>query len=349
MPYITEAEFRKRLRGDLWGCYVFFGEEDYLKSWCVKAARENICPDEGLACFNDISIDFLDFSVDALADALAAPPMMCERKMVTLKSFDFSVIKPSDTEAIITLLGQYREDSGNLLIISVIPDGLDAGYLPKKPSELLKRLMEVCTPVYFEESTPAKLQAWAARHFQHENIAASDDAVRYLVDYCGRSMFALSSEISKLCAYLHASGRTSVTREDIRLVTVPEEDCDNFALSNALLDGDRAGALSVLSVMKFRQVKPEHVMYEIAEIYCHLYQTKVLMAEGQSQADIAKILSKGPRRVHEYRVGLYMKAVAKTTEEALARKVFLCRDADLAMKSYGKRDYEQIEKLVCLL
>lgn len=349
MPYITETEFRKRLRGDLWGCYVFFGEEDYLKSYCIKAARENVCPDEGLACFNDISIDFLDFTVDALTDALAAPPMMCERKLVTLKSFDFGAIKPSEVEAVLRLLGQYREDTGNLLIISVIPDGLDVGYLPKKPSTLFKRMMEVCTPVYFEESTPAKLQAWAARHFQHEGIAASDDAVRYLIEYCGRSMYALSEEIKKLCAYLHGHGRTDVTREDIRLVTVPEEDCDSFALSNALLAGDRAGALSVLSVMKFRQVKPESALYEISEIYCHLYQTKLLMAAGQGQADIAKILSKGPKRVHEYRVGLYMKAVARVSEDALARRVFLCKDTEVAMKSYAKRNYEQIEKLVCLL
>ena len=131
MSYITETDFRKQLRGDLFGCYVFFGEEDYLKAWCIKTARENICPDEGLACFNDISIDFPDFSVDALADALAVPPMMSDRKLVVLKSFNFNEIQPSDAEAVVSLLAQYREDKETLLIISVIPDGLDVGYLPK--------------------------------------------------------------------------------------------------------------------------------------------------------------------------------------------------------------------------
>ena len=344
MAYINEAEFRKRLRGELWGCYVFFGEEDYLKSYCVKAARENICPDEGLACFNDIAIDFPDFTVDALADALAAPPMMCERKLVVVKSFDFGAVKPTDVDALVTLMGQYREDRENLLILSVIPDGLVVGYLPKRPSALFKRLTDVCTPVHFEASTPAKLYAWAARHFQHEGIAANDDAVKYLVEYCGRSMYALSFEIGKLCAYLHASGRGEVTREDIRFVTVPEEECDSFALSNAVMAGDRAGALSVLSVMKFRQVKPEFALAEIAGLYCNLYQIKLLMTEGLGQADIAKIL-----KLHEYKAGLYMKSAARHTEQSLARAVSLCQDADLAMKTYAKRNYEQIEKLVCLL
>ncbi len=344
MACINEAEFRKRLRGDLWGCYVFFGEEDYLKAYCVKAARENICPDEGLACFNDISIDFPDFSVDALSDALAAPPMMCERKMVAVKSFDFNAVKPSDAEALLALMRQYREDTGNLLILSVIPDGLDVGYLPKRPSAFFKKLMEVCTPVQFDASTPAKLYAWAARHFQHEGIAASDETVRFLVEYCGRSMYALSAEINKLCAYLHSIGRAEVTQEDIRYVTVPEEQCDSFALSNAAMAGDRAGALSVLSVMKFRQVKPEYALSEISQSYCTLYQIKLLMREGLGQSDIAKIL-----KIHEYKAGLYMKSAARHSEQALARAVTLCQDTDLAMKTYAKRNYEQIEKLVCLL
>ena len=349
MPYINEADFRKRLRDDLFGCFVFFGEEDYLKAWCIKAAREQICPDEGLACFNDITIDFPDFSVDALADALAAPPMMCERKLVTLKAFNFSAVKPTDVDAVISLLGQYREDTGNLLLISVIPDGLDVGYLPKRPSALFKRLMDVCTPVQFETSTPAKLQAWAARHFKHENIDASDAAVRFLIEYCGRSMYSLSSEIAKLCAYLHSHGRSEVTADDIRYVTVPEEECDTFSLSNAIMANDRAGALAVLGVMKFRQVKPEYALFEIVNLYCNLYQTKALMTAGVGQADIARILSQGNKKVHEYTVGLYMKTVARLPEEALVRAVTLCQDADLGMKSYGKRDYEQIEKLICLL
>lgn len=344
MNPITEAEFRKRLSGPLSGCYLFFGEEDYLKSYCLKAARDRICPDEGLACFNDISVEFLDFSVDSLTDALAAPPMMCDCKIVTVKSFNFGEIKAAEVDGLIALMASYRDDPTNLLIISVIPDGLDIG-TPKKPSALFKRLCEVCTPVHFEASSPAKLAAWVTRHFHHEEIGVSDAVARFLIDYCGKSMYVLSSEIRKLCAYVRAAGRNQVTEEDIRVVSAPEEDCDTFALTNALMAGNRAQALNVLSIMQFRQVKPEYAMFEIAKMYCEMYQTKLLMENGvTSAAAIGKAL-----RVHEYRVGLYMRAVARQSVEALTRAVTLCGDADLAMKSYGKRNYEQIEKLVCLL
>ncbi len=344
MNSITEAEFRKRLQGPLSGCYLFFGEEDYLKSYCLKAAREKICPDEGLACFNDISVEFLNFSVEALTDAMAAPPMMCDCKIVTVKSFNFGEVKAAEVDGLIALMAAYRDDPSNLLILSVIPDGIDVG-TPKKPSALFKRLCEVCTPVQFEASSPAKLAAWAIRHFRHENIDVSDSMARFLVEYCGKSMYTLSSEIKKLCAYLHAAGKSTVTEEDIRTVSVPEEECDAFALTNALMAGDRARALTVLSVMQFRQVKPEYAIAEIARMYCEMYQTKLLMESGvTAQSEIAKLT-----RVHEYRTGLYIRAVARQSTESLARAVALCGDADLAMKSYGKRNYEQIEKLVCLL
>ncbi len=342
--YISETEFRKRLAGDLYGAYVLFGEEDYLKAYCIKAAREAICPDEGLACFNDITVDFPDFSVDALTDALAAPPMMADRKLVVLRSFNFGAIKASEVEGLLALLAAHREDRDNLLLISVIPEGLDVGFLPKKPSALYKKLDAVATTVRFETSSPASLRAWAARHFKHEGVEASGETIKYLVDYAGHGMYNLASEIHKLCAYLHSKGRDTVTKEDIDYITVPEEECDAFALSDAALAGDRARALSVLSVMKFRRVKPEYVLFEIMKLYCDLYQIKRMMACGAAKADMARIL-----RLHEYRVGLYMNTAKRTPEATLSRAVSLCRDADRAMKSYAKKDYEQIEKLICLL
>ena len=343
MNIITEADFRKRLQGTFSGNYLFFGDEDYLKAYCIRAARQAVCPDEGLSCFNDIAVDFPDFSVDALTDAMAVPPMMTDCKIVTVRSFNFEEVKPSEVDGLIALMEAYRDDPSNVLILSVIPGGIDVG-TPKKPSALLKRLCEVCTPVRFDASSPAKLVGWAMRHFQHEKVAISDATARFFVEYCGKSMYVLSSEIGKLCAYVKAKGGTAVTEEDIRAVSIPEEDCDTFALSNAIMAGNRTEALSVLSILRFRQVKPEFVLSEISRTFCNMYLTKLLMAAGQNKADIAKAL-----RIHEFQAELCMRAAPRQSTEALTRAVELCADADLAMKTFARRDFEQIERLVCLL
>lgn len=344
MEIINEAEYRKRLKNGVHGAFVFFGAEDYLKSYAIGATRAAVCSDEAFACFNDITIDFPDFSPDALLRALEAPPMMADCKLVVLKSFNFNVLKPSEVEAVTSLLEEFGKDEMNVLIISVIPDGLDAGYLPKRPSALLKKLAELSVAVHFELSSAAKLTVWAARHFEHNGIKVRESTAKFLIEYCGTDMMKLASEIDKLSSYLHAKGRDEVTVDDIRFVAVPETEFDPFAFSNAAMEGNRAAALEALAVMKFRQVKPEYALSEIAGLYSNMYMAKLLKKSGATQADIAKLL-----KIHEYKAGLYLKATDKMTVEQLKRALELCLDADLAMKTYGKRNYEQIEKLICLL
>ena len=344
MEIINESEYRKRLKSGVHGAFVFFGAEDYLKSYAIGATREAVCPDEAFACFNDITIDFPDFTPEAFLRALEAPPMMADTKLVVLKSFNFNALKPSEADAVVSLLEEFGKDDMNVIIISVIPDGVNTGYLPKRPSALFKKICEAATAVNFETSSVSKLSVWVARHFEHNGLKISDATAKFMVDYCGSDMMKLASEIDKLSSYLHASNRGEVTADDIRYVSVPETDFDPFALSNAMLEGNRAQALEALAVAKFRQTKPEFAMYEISSLFHNMYFAKLMKASGATQEEIAKLLS-----VHSYKVGLYIKAAEKMTFEQLKRSLELCLDTDLAMKTYGKRNYEQIEKLICLL
>ena len=48
MDLIKDADFRKELNNNPRPGYLFFGDEDYLKSFAIKLAREVICPDPTL-------------------------------------------------------------------------------------------------------------------------------------------------------------------------------------------------------------------------------------------------------------------------------------------------------------
>ncbi len=340
---LSEADFRKRLKGEIGGIFLFFGAEDYLKAYCITAARQTVCPDEGLACFNDITIDFPDYTPDALENALAAPPMMSECKLVVLKSIDFGAMKAADQETLCGILEAYKDDSSNLLILSVVPGGIEQG-TPKKPDPLFTRLSSLATPVHFEEATPQKLAVWVQRHCASRKVSITDANARLLLEIAGKSMYTLASEIEKLCFYVLAHGRAEVTEADIRHVAIPVEECDTFALSNAAMAGKRREALEALAVMKVRQIKPEFVFTEISRLYADLYLTKLYLENGKTVADVASLF-----HIHSYRAGLYAKAIEKVSFSQLRRILALCTDTDLAMKSYGKRNYEQIEKLICLI
>ncbi|MBQ9778955.1 MAG: DNA polymerase III subunit delta [Clostridia bacterium] len=340
---ISEADYRKQIGKTAGKAYLFFGEEDYLKAHAVKQTRAAICEDAAFAVFNDITIDAADYTPDGLLNAMSPPPMMSEGRLIVLRGLDFTSMKPTDLDALLETLAILPEYDYNTVLIYVAAGLVDEGYLPKRPSAIFKKLSEVLIPVRFEASTPARLAAWAGKHFAHLGVQASPAACGFLVSYVGESMFRLAAEIEKLAYYVLAAGRSSVSEEDIRLVTVPQPQTDAFALSNAILAGKYKEALEALAVMKFERIEPTMVLGELAKTLCDMYATRLFLDAGRSQKEIAAAL-----KLHEYKTGLIVRAVSRTTLSRLSRAVALCAEADMALKS-SYADYTPIEKLICSL
>ena len=342
-PIITEAEYRKLIGNTAGRAFLFFGVEDYLKSYDVKMTRERICPDPAFAVFNDITLDAIDFTPEKLLDNMTPPPMMADERLILLRGLDFTAMKAADLDALIETLALLPEYDYNTVIIHVAADMIDEGYLPKKPGTVLKKLSNVVTPVQFAASTPARLAAWAGKHFQHLGVTVSPADCSFLVAFAGKSMYLLASEIEKVAYFVLSKGRTTATAEDIRLVAVPAIDLDTFALSNAILAGRTDDALTALSVMKFERTEPTIIMGELSRSICDMHATRLYLDMGKSSKEIAAQL-----KCHEYKAGLLAKAVARTSPARLARAVALCAEADAALKR-ASGDYTAIEKLICSL
>ena len=192
---ISEAEYRRQIGKTAGRAYLFFGEEDYLKSYAVRATREAICPDPTFAVFNDIAIDAADYTPDALLNAMTPPPMMAEGRFILLRGLDFTAMKQSELDALIETLALLPEYDFNTVAVHIAAGMIDEGYLPKRPSATLKRLSEVATPVRFDAVSEARLTAWVGKHFAHFGVAATPACCAFLITYAGRSMFLLANEI----------------------------------------------------------------------------------------------------------------------------------------------------------
>ena len=340
---MTEAEYRKQLSGVAGNAFLFFGEEDYLKAFAVRQTREQLCPDPSFALFNDVTIDALDFTPDKLLDAMSPPPMMSEARLILLRGFDFTRMKAQELDALIDTLALLPEYDYNTIIIEVAAGLIDEGYLPKRPSAMLKKLGEVATPVRFAASTDARLAAWVGKHFAHRGVTAAPDVCAYLVAFVGRDMYQLANEIEKLACFVLARGESTVTRAMVDTVSVPAVSADAFALSNAILEGKSREALSALAVMKFERIEPTVVLGELSRTLSDMQAARVFLDAGKGKKEIAEAL-----RVHEYKAGLLARAAARIDPARLVRAISLAAEADRELKrSYG--DYSAIEKLICSL
>ncbi|MBP3396519.1 MAG: DNA polymerase III subunit delta [Clostridia bacterium] len=342
-PIITEAEYRKQLNQIPGRAFLFFGDEDYLKSVAVRLSREALCPDPAFAIFNDVTIDALDYTPEKLLDAMMPPPMMTEARLILLRGIDFTSFR-GELDDLLEVLRQLADYDYNTVIIHVAAGLIEEGKSAKAPlSPILKRFSEVATPVRFDAQTDARLAVWAGKHFAHPQVTASPALCAELIAYVGHNMFVLSSEIEKLACYVLAAGRSTLERDDIYTVAAPNTELGTYAFSNAILDGNSAKALEALAVLKFERKPPNLILGEITSNLSDIYRVRLLLDEGKTKPEIVTLT-----KLREYRAGLLIRSASRTTAARLARILALTAETDAAVK-HSYNDYAPIERLISIL
>lgn len=337
---IKDDEYRKLLPSVSGRAFLFFGKEDYLKAAAVRNTREQLCENEALAVFNDVVIDATDYTPQKLLDTMAAPPMMSESKLILLRGMHLATMRTSDIDDLLATLEQLEEYDYNTVILTADADTVDEGRLPKAPSPMLKRLAKVFVPVWFDTPTDARLVKWVEKHFLHCGVTVTPQNATLLIERAGRNMFTLANEIEKLVAYVKENGKGEVSTGDVLSVSSITATPDVFAFSNALLAGNGKKALDALAIMKFERIEPGRIVGEIAATLANMQAAKILTESGKNIKEIAATLG-----IHEYKMGLIVRAVSGVSRERIARIVSLAAEADLAIKrSYA--DYSPIERLI---
>lgn len=350
MDVIKEDAFRKMLKKGVSGGFFFFGDEDYMKSFAIRAAREAVCPDETFAIFNDVRIDALDYSPSALLDAIIPPPMMTEQKIVTVSGLNIDGMRAGEVSALCEALAELKNYDYNLLILSIPAGQLETGNLQRSPSANFKALSEHLTPVQFDPVSGSRLISWVGKHFEHNGVSATPEVCSELINYCGRSMFVLSEETEKLAYYVLWNGRSQVTSEDIKKVSIAEISSDAFALANAISDGRYEDAITALGVMKFNRVDPIIVLSEVSRTISDMWEVKALKEQGLPLGEIVSAFNANKKRkTSEWKIKLYVNSVANKSMKRLSRAVELCSEADLALKRSVAEGYIPIERLICSL
>lgn len=341
---LSEADFRRALKAEPpRGGYLFFGEEDYMKLTLLRMVQDAVCPaDDPMATFNSLRLDGLDLTAARLLDAMAAPPMGAERKLITVTGVNFNTLRAADAEALLGALAVLPEYPYVLLILSVGADALDAGNLPRSPSALLCRLAELLQPVWFERNTPQKLYGWVQKHYRHDGVMADEATCRATVAFCGRNMFTLASEIDKIAYYALAHGTDTVTETHIRAAGTPAAEYDAFAFANAVMERRQADALAILQEQKLRRVDPLMVLSEASRVLVSLCAIRTLADAGHTGEEIAASLHMNP-----YQVKLYLRVARAAEPGVLSAAVDACAQADAALKRSAADGYQLIERLIC--
>ncbi len=343
---MTVQELNQRLQGEspLFGVMLLCGEEAYLIRTYLAKLRKRLVKDDGFSSFNHLIYEGADVDIGLMLDAVRTPPMFSSAKLIEWHLCQLDGMGDKDLEALTGLCQEAKKGEDTLILFIPGEEGFDPGS-EKRPSPLYKKLSPHMEIVNFEKSGDGQLGNWLERHFTHEGVKATPDAIRAMLFRVGHSMDLLAKETEKVALYCRANGMETVTPQTIELVCSAITESDTFGLTNALMAKDAGGAFHALADMKARRVEPTVIMGQISRMWGDMLAIACLANDGLTSMQIAKVLGQ-----NEYKVKLYLKNTAKGGIERMKRGVDLCKEADIAAKTtYGLDAYGALEKLVATL
>ncbi len=323
------------------GGYFFFGEEDYLKRHYAEQMRRAALADSPIPEMNEASFDEDNYSPEALAEAIAAYPLMGSRRFVTLRLNALPAKKEGELDRLIGAISNLS-DYPETVFVLFVPSGWTEGARSGKPTDLSARFFPALKLAYVPLLSEARLVSWLARHVREHGIGADPKALSELIRLCGREMYRLSSEIEKACILTKCRGESTLTVETVKesAVLSPEEDA--FTLANAVMRGDRKTALDCLGRAIKRAEPPIKLLAGISGVIADLCAASQIVKDGGTVGDVMNML-----KIKEYPAKLRVAAVRGVPQERLIRALSLCVETDRRMKTSSATGYAPLEMLVC--
>ncbi|MBQ7386685.1 MAG: DNA polymerase III subunit delta [Clostridia bacterium] len=334
-------DFKAELKSSAFcGIYVFAGEEDYLVRYYLSALRGALNIDETFAVFNNPVYDGDEVDFAKLVDAVKSPPMMSDYKLIEWRHASFSSMSERDLEHLEELAELVRDYPYSIVAFTSDGEGLDFGTV-KKPSKFITKFGKLLKILRFEKSSDNALYSWLKKHFDAEGVGVDLRTLEALVFRSGHSMDVLASEVEKLSALAKARGMSAITVREVEEVASSTPECDTFALSNAIIERNKAKAYAALEEMKVRRVDAGAAMGMIARTYDDLLAVAVLLDEGRGLSDIESVL-----KMNSYKLKLYAAAVKKYGTPRIAGAVSSLARVDADSKFGGVTGYTAIELFV---
>jgi DNA polymerase-3 subunit delta len=336
----SQSELLRRLQeGRYAPVYLFEGAEVYLRDQTLKRLIESAV-DPSVRDFNLATVSASQGRLDEALGLARQFPMISPRRVVVVVNFE----SISD-EKQLDLLKDYLRAPAESTILIFASQGLDNR---RNIATILRKSCEVISfePLDEREAAPQ----WVREYVLRAGCQIEPPAVAYLIGMVGVDLLRLSSELDKLIAYVHGSnGRRMITRAEIDELTHYSREHSNFELTDAILDGDRRRALTLLDHIfanpsESLQATPLLILGAIASQYRKMLAAKELMRQNAPNSEVAKAVGMSP-----YGVTRFNERVRRIETERVLLGIERIARADAAFKTSLATPRLQLELLICEL
>ncbi len=274
---MEEAALKKQLKEKAFSrVYLLFGDEPWLvRYYMAQIAKKTV------NAFEEFNLQRFDdeATVDQIAEAVEALPMMSERKCVVVHNYNAET-NASQAAKMAELLSNPPESC-----VLVFACTREINW--KKSAKwraFQKEVAAVGSVVEFPVRDAAALNRFLASFAQERGCSASSDVCRYILSICGSQMSTLENEMEKVCAF---AGSGELTRAHCDAVCVQTQEAVTFRMANALTAGDYDTAYRLLDLLLYQREEPVVLLAAISSAYIDLYRARSAIDSGQNVLELS--------------------------------------------------------------
>jgi DNA polymerase-3 subunit delta len=329
--------------------YVFFGEEEFLRSELTHAAPDIFLPEEGTRAFN---YDLLYGSETSLRDVVSMAsgyPVMADRRLIIVRDAE-KILKTkaassapakrkskSDKSLEDPLIGYLKNPSPETTLIF---DMLKMGPRNQSP---FKELAEYATLVEFPAMKEAAVISWLVARTKKMGKTLSESSARLMVAHLGTSLRIHSNELEKLVTF--TGGSKQITEEDVERVVGVSREFNIFELQKAIGSGARKTAIDIaLQIIGHDKDQRQYLLVMLARYMEQLMIANEMMAKRESEKAIAEALEL--RGGAAYFVKDYMSSARRYTRARLDNAMQAFVRAEIATRKSKVDDALLFETLL---
>lgn len=264
-------------KGQFKQIYLFFGEEDYLKTqYKQRFIKSMIPPDDNM---NFAVYEGKNFEISSVIDQAETMPFFADHRLIVLEETGF--FKTGGSE-----LGDYIKNLPETTYMIFVETSVD------KRSKLYKAVRDKGRVVEFQRQTEATLRKWIQKKVRSEKKVMSGDAETLFLSKTGNDMNIISKELDKLLCYtLH---KDNITEEDVEEVCIDQITNTIFDMIDAMTEGRQNDALNIYYGLLAAKEPPMRILFLMTKQYRQFYEIKDHVRLGRSRQEIAKKMGLHP-------------------------------------------------------
>ena len=341
MATLDELTLKNQLKENkFFTSYLIWGDEPYLKQHYVKLIAKKAVTD-GMEGFNLRNFDAENGNgIQELIDATDTLPMFSEHSCTVIKDFALDEMYSADKEKFEGWLAEMPETT----VAVFWQDTTEIN--PKKQSKwksVIELFNKYGAVVCLDKMDENALVKTVTGGLNKRGTQIDRPTAFYLVDCVGDDLNLLLNEVEKLADYKKGG---TVTREDIDAVCIKSLEASIFDLSKALLSGNLARAMAILSKLLADKEKPEVIFGALSSNFIDMYRVKVSVLGGK---DAEYLKDAYNYRNTAFRLRNARRDAQRLSLDEIKRCLELLEQADMKIKLRTTDERIILEKLLCEL